>query len=110
MTSGLSDFRKGKLSDEVHELIQNAYERLEKMRVTSRFIALAAGVVAKYLGNEKSFDELLKELDELAEKLENVDNKIRAWIMKQFRESIKKKGDVDEDLLRLEGVKLLLAL
>jgi hypothetical protein len=110
MTSGLSDFKKGKLSDEVYELIQNAYERLEKIGVTSRFIALAAGVVAKYLGNEKSFDELLKELDELAEKLENADDKTRAWIMKQFRESIKKKGDVDEDLLRLEGVKLLLAL
>jgi len=110
MTFGLSDFKKGKLSDEVHELIQNAYERLEKMRVTSRFIALAVEAIAKYLRNEKSFDELLKELDELAEKLENADDKVGAWIMKQFRESIKKKGDVDEDLLRLEGVKLLLAL
>jgi len=29
--------------------------------------------------------------------------------MRQFKDAVKKKGDIDEDFLRLEGVKLLLA-
>jgi hypothetical protein len=108
MTSKLSDFKKGKLSDEVRELIQSAYEKFEKIRVTSQFIALAVEAITKYLQNEINYDELLKELDELAKELENAGGKEKAWIMKQLRESVKKKGDINEDLLRLEGVKLLL--
>jgi hypothetical protein len=109
MTSRLSDFKKGKLSDEVYELIQDAYEKFEKIRVTSRFITLAVEVIAKYLQNKVNYDELIKELDELAKELENIEDKRRAWIVKQLIDAIKKKGDIDEDLLRLEGVKLLLA-
>ena len=109
MTSRLSDFKKGELSDEVHELIRNAYEKLEKRRVTSRFVVRAVEVVAKYLQNKINYDELLKELDELAKELEIKGGAgIKSWTIKQLIDAIKKKGDIDEDLLRLEGVKLLL--
>jgi hypothetical protein len=110
MISRLSDFKKGKLSDEVYELIRDAYERFKKSGTTGQFVVLAVEVVAKYLQNEINYDELLKELDELAKELEIRGDRLRLWIMKQFRESVKKKGDIDEDLLRLEGVKLLLTL
>jgi hypothetical protein len=109
MTSRLSDFKKGKLSDEVYNPIQDAYEKLEKIRVTSQFTALGVEAIAKYLQNKVNYDELIKELDELAKELENIDDKRRAWIVKQLIDAIKKKGDIDEELLRLEGVKLLLA-
>jgi hypothetical protein len=115
MTSRLSDFKKEELSDEVYELIRDAYEKLEKIRVTSQFTALAVEAIAKYLQNKISYDELLKELDgfaeelEFAKELEDAGDKKKAWIMRQFKDAVKKKGDIDEDFLRLEGVKLLLA-
>jgi hypothetical protein len=117
MTSRLSDFKKGKLFDEVHELIQDAYEKFKKIRASSQFIALAVEAIAKYLQKEINFDGLLKELDgltkelELAENLEIMETRMsELWILKQLINSIKKKGDIDEDLLRLEGIKLLLTL
>jgi predicted Zn-ribbon and HTH transcriptional regulator len=110
MTSRLSDFKKKELLKEVYELIQSAREKFEKIRVTSQFTTLAVEAIAKYLQNEINYDELLKELDELAKELEKVGDKRKAWIMKQFEEFIKKKGGIDEELLRLEGVKLLLTL
>ena len=70
MTSRLSDFKKEELSDEVYELIRDAYEKLEKIRVTSQFTALALEAIAKYLQNEINYDELLKELDGFVEELE----------------------------------------
>jgi hypothetical protein len=94
---------------QVHGLIQDAYEKLEKIRASSQFIALAVKVIAKYLQNEINYDELLKVLDVLAKEIENIGYKKRAWIIKQLIDAIKKKRDIDEDLLRLEGVKLLLA-
>jgi tetratricopeptide (TPR) repeat protein len=81
MTSRLSDFKKGELSDEVHELIRDAYEKFEKRRVTSQFVARAVEVVAKYLQNKINYDELLKELDELAKELEIKGGAgIRSWL------------------------------
>ncbi len=106
MTSKLNDFKRGELANEVCELIQNASKKYEKFIVY--YIALAIEAVAKHLRNEISFDEFLKELDKLTSGLENGKYKLRAWIMKQFKESVKEKGCVDEDLLRLSGVKLLL--
>jgi len=111
MTSGLSDFKKKELSDEVYESIQNAHEKFEKIRVTSQSIALAFEVVTKYLQNKINYDELLKELNELAKELENTEGRgCKLWIIKQLIDAIKKKGGIDEELLRLEGVKLLLIL
>jgi tetratricopeptide (TPR) repeat protein len=108
MTSKLNDFKRGEIASEVYELIQDASKKCEKF--TTYHIALAIEAVAKHLRNEISFDEFLKELDELTSELENRKSKLRAWIMKQFRESVKERGCVDEDLLRLSGVKLLLSL
>ncbi|NHV06647.1 MAG: DUF4062 domain-containing protein, partial [Thaumarchaeota archaeon] len=111
MTSRLSDFKKGKLFDEVYELVQDAYEKFKKIRATSQFIALVVEVVAKYLENKINYDELLKELNKLAKELEIRGSKRRKLrTLKQLIGAIKKKGDIDEDLLRLEGVKLLLTL
>jgi len=111
MTSGLSEFkeRKEELSDEVRELIQSAYEKLYRIEASNRFVVLAVEAIAKYLQNKINYDELLKELDGVAKELENTEFRIRSWIIKQTIDAIKKKGDIDEDLLRLEGVKLLLA-
>ncbi|MGC9015092.1 MAG: hypothetical protein ACP5KW_12015, partial [Thermoproteota archaeon] len=109
MTSKLNDFKRGELANEVCELIQNASKKYyEKSK--GYYIALAIEAVAKHLRNEISFDEFLKELDEFTSKLENGKYKEEAWIMKQFRESVKERKCVDEDLLRLSGVKLLLSL
>jgi hypothetical protein len=111
MTSNLSDFKKKELSDEVYELIQNAYEKFEKKGLIDRFIALTVKAIAKYLRNEINFEELLKELDNLAKELELREGRgIIQWIVKQLINTIKEKGDIDEDFLRLEGVKLLLIL
>ncbi|MGC8935685.1 MAG: hypothetical protein ACP5LN_11045, partial [Thermoproteota archaeon] len=107
MTSKLNDFKRGgELASEVYELIQNASTKCEEFTIYC--IALAIEAVAKHLRNEISFNEFLKELDELTRELENEKDKLKAWIMKQFRESVKERGCVDEDLLRLSGVKLLL--
>jgi tetratricopeptide (TPR) repeat protein len=109
MTSNLNDFKEGELANEVYELIQNASEKYyEKSR--GYYIALAIEAVAKHLRNEVSFDKLLKKLDEFTSELENGKYKEEAWIMKQFRESVKERKCVDEDLLKLIGVKLLLLL
>jgi hypothetical protein len=113
MTSRLSDFKKGELSNEIYELIQNAYEKLEKIvvRQSSRLlIALAIKVIAKYLKNEINFDEFLNELNELTKELENGGGRIGSWIIKQLIDTIRKKGGIDEDFLRLKGAKLLLIL
>jgi len=110
MTSRLSDFKKGELSNEVYELIQNAYEKLENIRTTGLFIALAVKIVAKYLQNKIKYNELLNELDKIVKELENEESRKELWIMKQFTDAVKEKGDIDEDILRLKGIKLLLAL
>jgi len=111
MTSSLSDFKKGKISDEVYELIRDAYEKFEKIRVISQFTALTVEAIAKYLQNEMNFDDLLKELEELAKELEIKGGAgIRSWTIKQTIDAIKKKRVIDKDFLRFEGVKLLLAL
>jgi hypothetical protein len=110
ITSRLSDFKRGGSYNEVYELIRSAYERLENRKLINGVIALAVEVVAKYLQNKIKYDELLNGLDGFAETLEIGKYMLGSWIIKQFMNTVKEKGDIDEDILRLKGIKLLLAI
>jgi tetratricopeptide (TPR) repeat protein len=110
ITSRLSDFKRGEISNEIYELIRSAYERLENIREIKIFIALAVEVVAKYLQNKIKYDELLNGLDRFAETLKIGKYILGSWVIKQFMNTVKEKGDIDEDILRLKGIKLLLAI
>jgi hypothetical protein len=109
--SRLSNFKKKEVSNEVCELVLNAYKKLEDIWVTSQFIVLTVGLIAGYLIGKVNFNELLKELDKIIKKLEEEEGSgIRSWAIKQFIDVIKRKEDIDEDTLRLEGIKLLLVI
>jgi hypothetical protein len=110
ITSRLSDFKRGKISNEVYELIRSAYERLENRKLINGVIVLAVEMIAKYLQNKIKYDELLNELDRFAETLKIGKYILGSWVIKQFMNTVKEKGDIDEDILRLKGIKLLLAI
>jgi DNA-binding transcriptional regulator YhcF (GntR family) len=101
------------LNGEVYNLIHSAYKKLRDVRSTRRslhLIARAVEVIADYRRRKMSLEVLLKYLDDISDCLYNENQRLSAWVLRNFVESIRNRGYVDEELLRFDGVKLLATL